>query len=319
MTRRKRTKELPAKAAVDLRFGTPNEVASYRAERLSADTIIEVGAGAGFQTLEFAKHAKRVLAIEIDEARFARFTAVPQNVTKITGDALDPAIIAKVKTLAKGKTVVFLDPERPAAAQKRTLEEIKPNIKEFIAAYSEITQEIAIELPPFLTDVPDGEREYLSLDSELNRLTLYRGALKRCDISVVRLPSGERIEHSGVVPTLHEDVFRAEYILEPDRALERSGLVPLALPKPCGTLPLGKRNAYVTHLLPHNGFFVAYKILAVTTREELGVTLAGATPILHGNIAQEEQAELLRAHRGTSAKRLHVFLGENVYVTERVR
>src|SRR3989338_587977 len=69
MTRLKKQKELGSGSKEDVRFGTPEAVASYRAQRLAElkpDTIIEIGAGAGFQTQAFAKVAK-VIAVEIDK------------------------------------------------------------------------------------------------------------------------------------------------------------------------------------------------------------------------------------------------------------
>ncbi len=69
MTRLKTKKDLVG-TPNDVRFGTPELVANYRAKRLAKlqpDTIIELGAGAGFQSNAFAKVAKNVIAVEMQQ------------------------------------------------------------------------------------------------------------------------------------------------------------------------------------------------------------------------------------------------------------
>ena len=47
-----------------LRFATPAVVASYRAEKLKCEKLVEIGAGIGGQTFAFAKTCKKILAFE---------------------------------------------------------------------------------------------------------------------------------------------------------------------------------------------------------------------------------------------------------------
>ena len=322
MTRLKRKKDLPAETLGDLRFGTPVEVAEYRAERLRADTVIEAGAGAGFQTRSFASRAKRVIAIDPDAERLGR-ASFGENVTAIVGDALDPAVIARARGLVEGSALVFLDPERPPKAAERTLSEIKQDPLLFVERWSAVTEDIAIELAPFLKEIPFAcEREYTSFEGELNRLTVYLGGLRRCDVSVVRLPQGERIAHSGPLPAFEDAAVDGAYILEPDRALEHAGLCPLALP-PAVACMLGKRRAYLTDELPRNGFFKAYAVLERTDREGLPDALSSlgcGTPILHGSLAQGEQAALLKELKPacTGTRRLHVFFSDIILICEKI-
>ena len=317
MTRLKRKKELPSKHSEDIRFGTPHEVAEHRAQRLaqlSPDTIIEVGAGAGFQTSAFAKVAKHVIAIDSDAERLGR-AKMPDNVTAIIGDALSPAVLEQAKTLAKGKIAVFLDPERPPQSAHRTMEEIKPDIREFIRHYGRISPDIAIELPPFLVEIPfDCEREYLSIEHKLNRLTVYLGALRRCERSVVQLPSGERIEQG----TPHEQrrlEGPARYLLEPDAALLHAGLVYDALDIPSAPLVLGKKQFFLARDRPEQ-FFKSYRLLAVGEQQAKSQLHKAGTIILHGSMSEEEQRKLLgdlRRHC-KGKERLHLFVGESWYL-----
>lgn len=317
MTRLKRKKELPSHHENDVRFGTPRDVAMYRAKRLAEfnpTTIVEVGAGAGFQTQEFAKVAN-VIAIDIDVERLAR-AKMPSNVISIPGDALAKDIIAQVKAHAKGKVVIFLDPERPATSKQRTLSEIKPDIHKFIEVYGEISDAIAIELPPFLQEVPQGEREYLSIEGKLNRLTLYTGALRKCDVSVVQLPSGARVEHNGELPALQPSAVEHKWIIEPDVALAHAGLVPLVLPAGYETLRLGKKIVYLTDAPVESPFLRSFQIIASGKDVEKSLAKC-ATLILHGSMEPEEQRVLLRKLNKlcTGKRRMHLFVGTRQFLT----
>jgi hypothetical protein len=72
----------------------------------------------------------------------------------------------------------------------------------------------------------NGEKEYTSVDFKLNRLALYTGELKRCEISAISLPSGERItsedEREDVEST--EDV--GDFVHEVDFTIMKSNLLP---------------------------------------------------------------------------------------------
>lgn len=320
MTRLKRKKELPSIHEHDVRFGTPQDVAAYRAQRLAElkpDTIIEVGAGAGFQTQAFAKRAQ-VIAIDIDAARMERGN-FPENSTLITGDALAEEVLAQARSAAKGRTVVFLDPERPPSAEQRRLGDIRPDIREFLAQYGAFSDAIAIELPPFLTEIPfDCEREYLSINGKLNRLTVYTGSLKRCDVSVVQLPSGERIEHSGPVPEFHNAEVRAFYLLEPDAALIQAELENVALNVPARAVLFGRKLCYFTETRGSK-LFTHYRVRATGKDQVMKALARCGTIILHGSMSQAEQRDLLgelnRHCKGT--KRLHLFIGHTWCLAEK--
>ena len=184
-----------------IRFATPRDVSLYRAERLGAKTIVEIGAGIGGQTVAFAKNSKRVIAVELDKIR-ANILASNlkklniKNVEVINGDALNKSIINKIKKAEP--SVIFVDTERPEQSD-RTLAFINPPIQKILEAYLPLTKKIAIEIPPFTQGLEtikkehDFEEEFISLDNQLNRLTLYFNELKKCDISAIALPSREKI------------------------------------------------------------------------------------------------------------------------------
>jgi len=318
MTRLKRKKDLPSGHDDDVRFGTPSMVAEYRAERLCehADTMVEVGAGAGFQTRAFRMFCDHVIAVDIDVARLERGD-FPKDVVVIAGNALAQDVFAQVKAACTGRIVVFLDPERPPRAKERTLDEVKPDLKNFVDLYSELG-DVAIELPPFLTEIPwVCEREYLSVDGELNRLTVYLGQLKKCDVSVVRLPEWKRVEHSGELPKKTDmTIENPKYVLVPDRALEHAGLTMKILPERFQKLSLGNKRVFLTETSV-SSLFATYEIHARGKKEEILACLSECQAvILHGKLSPNEQRALLRELNPycTGKRRAHLFIGKTWYL-----
>ena len=211
----------------DLRWATNELVADWRAERMKCDRIADVGCGIGLQAMSFAKKCPHVLAIDIDGEKIKSAKANAKklnfkNIDFVEGDALDEKIHEK----AKGCQAVFLDPERSESAKARSIDDMKPDIKEFLTWYSDITSSIAIEFPPQIKDIPlDCEKEYISINGKLNRLTLYFGGLRKCALSAVALPGNHRIERRQKVE-LEKCSAPKKHIYEVDYAVQKAGLVP---------------------------------------------------------------------------------------------
>src|SRR3989344_467941 len=210
----------------DIRWATHELAAEYRAQRLKCKTIIDIGCGIGFQSFAFAKNCKKVYAIEIDpeKIKLAAKNALIlgwKNIEFISGDALSEKVISKLK----GVEMVFCDPERSPEERQRNVATIKPSIPELLKKYRALTENIAIEFPPQITEIPfDCEREYLSIDGALNRLTLYFGDLKKCERSAIVLPGKERL-CSDEKATLEETDQLGEYLYEADPAAAKAGLL----------------------------------------------------------------------------------------------
>ncbi len=193
------------------RFGTPIEVADYRAERLKCHTILEIGCGVGFQTVAFAKTCKKVIAIDIDEERIkkakrnlAKYEI--RNVEFHAVDALDKEFIQSLKRV----DIIFCDPGRAASEEERKLASLSPSLPEIQNAYT--CDNIAYEVPPFLKHLPkEAEKEYITLNGTLNRLMLYFGDCKQRELSIVDVPSGERLEQEETEErTISDPTFIAE-------------------------------------------------------------------------------------------------------------
>jgi len=179
----------------DLRFATNEIVGTYRASRLKCNTLVEIGSGIGFQTFAFAKVCKKVYAIEIDKRKheYAKENAKLlnlKNIEFINNDAL--------KVEIKKADVVFCETARSAEASKRELKDLEPNVKKVLEKYGKLTDKICIDVPPQLKEINlNCEKEYLSLNNELNRLNLFFGSLKKCNKSAVALPSNARLEETN--------------------------------------------------------------------------------------------------------------------------
>lgn len=230
MTRDKRTVKFTRPVVSDregLQLATPEIVAKYVAKRLKTDIIADLGCGIGGQVIFFAKECGRVYAVEKDPKKleYARKNCKlyeVSNVEFILGDALSEEVRAKISDA----DIIFSDPARPLAEKERTLENLEPPVIEILKLYSDVTQDFAFHAPPQIAPerlVFDCEREYLSLHGQLNRLTLYFGALKRCERSAVVLP-GEAKLCSSDAPKIKGAALQG-YVYEPEPSVVKAGLL----------------------------------------------------------------------------------------------
>jgi len=230
MTRDKRTIKFTKPIVSNkegLQLATPEIVAKYIAQRLKTDIIADLGCGIGGQVIFFARVCRKVYAVDKDPEKLqyakenCRLYGV-DNVEFILGDALS----AEVKEKVSDADIIFSDPARPLSEKERTLESLKPPITEIIRIYSDMIPDLAFHAPPQMPPeriVLDCEREYLSLNGQLNRLTLYMGSLKTCEKSAVVLPGGERLCLSGAPKILESSL--CEYVYEPEPSVVKAGLL----------------------------------------------------------------------------------------------
>ncbi len=210
-----------------LQLATPEIVAKYIAERLRTDIIADLGCGIGGQVIFFAKKCMKVYAVERnpEKLNFARENCRLYNVNNvefILGDALSP----ETRTKVSDADIIFSDPARPLAEKERTLENLEPPVTEIINMYSDITEDLAFHAPPQINPsriIFDCEREYLSLNGQLNRLTLYFGSLKCCDRSAAFLPAMGRLCSSSA-PDIKRSSLNS-YVYEPEPSIVKARLL----------------------------------------------------------------------------------------------
>lgn len=229
MARKKQFKPAIVSDKDGIRFATPEPVAKYRAQRLKCNTIADISCGIGGQAIYFAEECESVYAIEIDAKKIAYArknckTLGIENIEFICGDALSEEVIEQLPQL----DIVFSDPARPANEKIRDINSLRPPIPEVLAAYGSRSSNFAFEASPQITPdrVPfDCEKEYLSLDGKLNRLNLYFGDIKKCDVSAVALPGNAKIEMQGIIPKPESTDKIASYAYEVEESVERAGLL----------------------------------------------------------------------------------------------
>ncbi len=230
MTRDKRTIKFTKPIVSDkegLQLATPEIVAGYIAKRLKTSIIADLGCGIGGQVIFFAKECKKVYAVERNPQKleYAKQNCRLYNVNNvdfILGDALSEEVKARVSDA----DIIFSDPARALSEKVRTLEKLEPPITEILKVYSDVTQNFAFHAPPQITSeriALDCEREYLSLNGQLNRLTLYFGALKRCERSAVVLPGEARLCSSDA-PAIRTGSLQ-EYVYEPEPSVVKAELL----------------------------------------------------------------------------------------------
>ncbi|HLD15471.1 MAG TPA: rRNA adenine N-6-methyltransferase family protein [Candidatus Nanoarchaeia archaeon] len=202
----------------DLRFATNSLVAKYRAKRLKCKTLLEIGAGIGIQTIEFAKTCDKVIAIEKDKRKFnyLKLNLEIANVKNV--ELINKDVFKVIDEL--GFDNVFCDPEREESEKERTIESIKPNLEKLTGKI----QDISIELPPQIKLIPfECEKEYVSVDGRLNRLNVYLGKLKKNKISVIALPSEEMLTKEDE-DFVKEKGHVRNYMYEIDKAVVKASL-----------------------------------------------------------------------------------------------
>lgn len=246
------------------RFATPEKVARYRAERLKCKNLVEIGSGIGGQTIAFSNKYENVLCIELNpkSAKTAKENIEKlkiKNVKIIIGDALDIKIINEVKKFRPD--IIFCDTERPEKSE-RTISGIKPDIKKFLKEYMNISEKIAVEIPPFTKDTDklecDFEKEFISLDGKLNRLTLYFNSLKNSEVSVVEIESGEKISGTPKKIVYQNELKNFAYLGVINPAVTLSGLTENLAEKTNSKIILLEEKEYLLSDKPAKTSFAEY-------------------------------------------------------------
>lgn len=256
-----------------LRFATPEIVAIYRAERLKCEKLVEIGAGIGGQTFAFAKYCKKVLAVESNKEnaeiliRNLKNLSI-KNVEVLIADALSKNAVEKIKDFQPD--IIFCDTERPEKGE-RTLEKIKPPIKKILETFSKVTSKIAIEIPPFTKDLEkidyECEKEFISLNNELNRLTIYFNELKNSEISAISLPSKEKIINKKS-QLKKADFINTKYFYLINPAVKIAGLIPELCEKfDAEFFDLGKPVLLSDKIL-NSDFLKGYEIISICKNDK---------------------------------------------------
>jgi 16S rRNA G527 N7-methylase RsmG len=208
-------------------YSTPESIAEYRTKRLDGHEVLDIGSGSGIQDLIFSEHGIKTVGVEKDPVRYRYCLLNKQefreNETKfIHGDALE----LNPEKIVNENTVVFSDPVRPVNETERSLQTLIPSPTVVYKIFKDYCPNFVFDLPPQIHRdkiTIDGETEYISIDGNLNRLSLYTGKLSKSKSSAVMLPSGKTI--SGEPANFNEVEGELEdYVLLPDISSSYAGL-----------------------------------------------------------------------------------------------
>lgn len=216
---------------------TPAVVAGERAAHLarmlgrSAHTstgpvIADVTCSVGTELLHLAGEFQTVVGADLDPARLAmaayncRVSGISEQVVGLVrADAVAPAFAAGAVD------VIVADPARRTARGRiRDPKDLLPPLPDLIEAHREAA--VAVKCAPGIdyTDW-DGQVDVVSVDGGVKEACLYSRSLARHDRRAVMFRDGQRSELTSSDPESDLVAEVGEYILDPDGAVVRAGLV----------------------------------------------------------------------------------------------
>jgi len=214
-----------------LRYSTPEIIGRYRANRIRGYRIADVSCGVGMQAIFYSFTNEKILCVDIDARRieYARKNAQVygrNNIQFVVGDSFSEHIY----NMAKEYDIIFSDPARKEKERERRLENLMPSPLKIIEKYG--NRDYIFDLPPQITQdkIPSGwEKEYISLNGKIKRLTAYTGTLYEVDRRAVSLPTGamlksdsqeeftKKMEFSNYIYIVDESVYYARLLGELER------------------------------------------------------------------------------------------------------
>ncbi|MEM0132595.1 class I SAM-dependent methyltransferase [Acidiplasma sp.] len=204
-------------------YSTPEIIGDYRGEKLKGSEIIDIGSGAGMQAIFFSKYS-HVTGIEIDRVRYLlsllNKRAYNSDANFINNDAFND--------IRYSADIIFSDPLRPAMASKRKMDDLIPN-PEIIMKRFNPNAGFVFDLPPQMRWENigiNGEREYISVNGYISRLTLYTMNPEKDFTSAVMLPERRRITGKPEeIKIVNQNNKIYDYLYLPDISLIYSKLL----------------------------------------------------------------------------------------------
>ena len=208
-------------------YSTPEIAGRYRAGRIKNRSIVDLGAGAGMQTVFFSEN-NDVIAVEIDpvRSRLAKLNAIAYERKGISIKNED--VFSFIGSSKDDFDVVFSDPLRTAGDSEKTMDSLVPNPLKILEKCDISKTDFAFDLPPLFPENNlriGGEHEYISINGLLNRFTLYSEGLSHSRRTAVMLPQNIIIRGEKQDLRFEETGKPMRYLFLPDPALLHAGLV----------------------------------------------------------------------------------------------
>ena len=212
------------------RYATPEAVCIHRSHRITGRHVVDIGSGAGLQSIFLQRDGENsVTGIEIDHTRYmlSRLNALEMGVKGIRFISGDFHSL-NVRRIAHEDSVIFSDPLRSGTSGNMNFQNLRPDPSLVVETFSPVSRDYCFDLPPHMpveNIFIQGEREYISTDGQLSRLTLYTGKLALNEVSALILPSGKL--YSGTPEDFEcRESYPEDYIYVADQAVSNSGLIP---------------------------------------------------------------------------------------------
>ncbi|MCL4342082.1 MAG: class I SAM-dependent methyltransferase [Candidatus Thermoplasmatota archaeon] len=211
------------------KYATPEEISRYRSRRITDSEILDIGSGSGLQAIFLSLSGRnKVTGIERDPVRFylSILNSIEMEASEVSFKMGD-FFRVDLSTFIKKDMVVYSDPLRIPGPGHKEIDSLVPSPVKVMQKFSDITKNFCFDLPPTLSPSEvgiSGEKEYISVNHTLKRLTLYTGDLRKSETSAVLLPEGR--EFRGMPDDQELAISEpSSYIYVADPAIVRAGLI----------------------------------------------------------------------------------------------
>ncbi|MCL4342623.1 MAG: hypothetical protein M1267_02055 [Candidatus Thermoplasmatota archaeon] len=206
-------------------YSTPEIVARYRSSRLKGSSIVDIGSGAGMQSIFFGL-SSTVQGIEESERRYLLSLLNLKEFGELPVKFVNGRYPGNSEYItADRNTTVYSDPLR-GSGRKSDPQTLEPDPRSIIHSYMERVKGFVFDIPLMMN--PDkfgirGETEYISVDGILARATFYSHPIAEASSSAVLLPSGMRLTGEPRTMTFKDGIAPALVI--PDPAIVRANVL----------------------------------------------------------------------------------------------
>ncbi len=250
-------------------YSTPEIVGKYRSEKLKGNDIIDIGSGSGMQSIMFSFNSN-VTGIEKEKSRY-----LMSNINKNVYNSNAKFINSDFFELNYNyyNKIIFSDPLRPKTSNERIFSDLIPDPEIIIKKLKNINGYV-FDLPPQMkwdNIKLNGEKEYISINGNINRLTLYSENISNDNVSAVMLP--ENLKISGEPENFNyniENIKNEAYLYLPDISLLYSKLLYKAVNNDFHLIYMdNRRYVFTCNENIKNFFGKKYNILSITDKNNL--------------------------------------------------
>ncbi len=206
-------------------YSTPEIVARYRSSRLKGSSIVDIGSGAGMQSIFFGLNST-VQGIEESEKRYLLSLLNLREFGELPVQFVNGKYPGNAEFITADRdTTLYSDPLR-GSGRKSDPQTLEPDPRSIVQYYGDRVKGFVFDIPLMMN--PDnleirGETEYISVDGILSRATLYSSPLAEASRSAVLLPSGLRLTGEPRT-TIFKDGIEPALVI-PDPAIVKANIL----------------------------------------------------------------------------------------------